>query len=60
MILEPPNDIDVLYTLAKIESQVTNDIGLDLLEHIRVMEHYERRLTPEDRRFLHALRIATD
>jgi len=53
-----PNDIDVLYTLARIESEITNDIGLDLLEHIRVMENYERSLTPEDRRFLHALQIA--
>jgi len=58
MILEPPNEIDVLYTLARIESQVTGDIGLDMLEHIRVMENYEAALTVEDRRFLHALRIS--
>jgi hypothetical protein len=58
MILEPPNDIDVLYTLARIESEITRDVGLDLLEHIRVMENYDRSLTSEDKRFLHALRIA--
>ena len=58
MILEPPNEIDVLYTLARIESQVTGDIGLDLLQAIRQHETYEAALTVEDRRFLYALRIA--
>lgn len=58
MILEPPNDIAVLYALARIESEITNDIGLDLLENIRQHEAYEKALTVEDKRFLHELRIA--
>lgn len=52
------DDISVLYTLARIESQITNDVGLDLLEHIRCLENYQRALTVEDRRFLYELRIA--
>ena len=53
-----PNDIELIYALARIESEITNDIGLDLLENIRQHEAYEKALTPEDRRFLHALGIA--
>ena len=53
-----PTDIEVLYTLAVIESEATKDVGLDLLEHIQCLEDYERALTVEDRRFLCELRIA--
>jgi pyridoxine 5'-phosphate synthase PdxJ len=55
-----PNDIEILYALAKIESQVTADIGLDLLENIRQIENYVERLTLQDKGFLLSLQIAVD
>lgn len=55
-----PTDLDVLYALGRIESEITNDVGLDLLENIRQHEAYEQALTLHDKRFLLSLQIAAD
>ena len=55
-----PSDLDILYALGRIESELTNDVGLDLLHAICQHEAYAAALTVEDKRFLLSLRIAID